>query len=712
MIAADVLSLGTPIGLDLVNNPVVVNVDPYELGTITERNTIRYELDVRVFNGEEYLLAATLETYEEPAKVTGNATSYRGAFFEIGGILKGFLEAEMPFFGKADTKYLKGIFEVPDMTLQYYTEVRIYVDDMLEDTVTNSVRYAYKGAISETDWERHGRSFFTKWLGNGRFVSAAPAPTQQGGETTGPGQVGWLSWIHNYAETILSINLKVIGLYENGTEVIKYPLEQMVVSPMGVYAVPVGGASVVSPLTPNGGTIRTGVELPNNEAPLELLKLDAEGLVSYRAWLVDENGDRVSEVITIAYDQTYHRNLQQLVYVNSLGVPTAVIATGQNAIGMEYARTEGESYRGFGYEANLTERRVDIVEGMRKYVLRLQYGKLSQMRHLLDVGYAKEIWLLDNKQWLPLVNVGKVMPIHDDAEEWAGIVMEMEMGYKETAHSYLPVPEATDERPTAWRPLTTVCDTDSRGRYYGMLKVLTIEKYYTDNDEPVRPALVMKNKPGANFFPLTPSAACVVGNTPYLQDVARSREGSFYNQTCGAGLIGGKATLNIPIGSWGSLLNMQDTYDKADAEMDVLDTQAYANANGPCNSVGVYDPGVIDAGFWWIRVGDFSGDSEPSGFVATDNGNPVRPGNMWFQVPANQPNQTHVYYGTDRFNRQYPVLSAGRLYVFLPYYKQGKTLRFFRNGLLVASVAITGPFPGINFPAEPASGEKWYVDAV
>ncbi|MDP1814395.1 MAG: DUF5977 domain-containing protein [Leadbetterella sp.] len=722
MIAADELSLGTPIGLDLVNNPVVVNVDPYELGTITDRNTIRYELDVMVFNGEEFLLAATLETYEEPAKVTGNSTSYRGAFFEIGGILKGFLAAELPFFGKAREAYLNVIFEVPEMTLQYYTVVRIYVDDVLEETIENSQRWAYKGAISEVDFERHGKSFFTKWIGDGRFIASAPfgrngGPSDQGPAlsqlSTGAGQVGFVSWLHNFAETILSIKLKVVGLYANGTEVVAYPLETMDVSPMGVYAVPVGGASVVAPLASAPLSQREGVETPGvADVPADGVKLVAEELVSYRCWLVDENDDRVSEVATISYDQAYHRNLRQLVYVNSLGVPTAVIATGQNAIGMEYARTEGESYRGFGYEANLTERRVDIVEGIRKFVFSLAYGKLSQMRQLVDVGFAKEIFLLDNNQWLPLVNVGKVMPIHDDADEWTGIVMEMEMGYKETAYSNLPVPEATEDRPTAWRPLTTVCDLDSRGRYYGMLKVLTVEKYYTDDDEPVRPAEVMKNKPGPNFFPLTPSSACVVGNTPHLQDVARSREGNFYNQTCGTGLVGGKATLTIPIGSWGSLLSMQDTYDKADAEIDILDTQAYANANGPCNSVGVYDPGTIDAGRWWLRAGDFSGSSEPSGIVAEDVGSGYVPGCMWFQLPEYQANQLDVRFGATRLNGDYPVLPSGRDYFFIPYYKAGKTLRFWRNGLLVGSTPIVGAFPSVVFPAEPASGEKWYIDAV
>jgi hypothetical protein len=711
MIAADYLNLGTAIGLDLMRNPVVLNVDPYELDTITDRTTIRYELDVMVFNGEEFVLASTLDAYEEPAKAIGSSTIFRGAFFEFGGILLGFVTNDLPNFGNSSESYLNAIWQVPDMTLKYYTIVRIYVNDTLAETLTNGERWAYNGAIAEADFQRYGNSFFTKWLGDGKWLSADTHFITQGLKT-GAGQVGFLSWLHNFSNTITKVKLKVVGLYQNGKEVIVYPVDETEVSPMAVYAVPVGAASVVDihSNTPD----RIGFETPGVESLPDGVKLVAEDLVSYRCWLINTtNGQRVSDVTTVVYEQAYKRNLQQVVYMNSLSVPEVLVATGHNSVGMEFSRTEGESFRGFGYEANLTERRVDIVEGIRKYVLRLNYDKLSQMRHLLDIGFAKEMWLLQNEQWLAMVNVGKTMPIHEDESDWAGMVIELEAGYKETAYSELPVPEATQARPTAWRPLSVVCDTDSRGRYYGMLKVLTLERYYTDTNERVRPADVIKNKPGPNFFPLTPSASCAVGNTPFLQNVAVSREGTFFNTTCASGLIGGKANISIPIGSWGSFIDMEDTYAKARAEIDMLDTQAYANANGPCNSVGVYNPGTIPTGRWWLRGGDFSGNSGPSGIVAEEVlGSTYLPGNMWFQLPEYQANQTDVELGTNRMNTHYPVLASGRDYFFNPYYKAGKTLRFFRNGLLVGSTLIVGPFPRIVFPAEPKNGERWFIDTV
>lgn len=710
MIAADELILGTPIGLDLMRNPVVVNVDPYELDTITDRTTIRYELDVMVFNGEEFILASTLDAYEEPAKAIGNSTIFRGAFFEFGGILLGFVTNDLPNFGNSGERYLDAIWQVPDMTLKYYTIVRIYVNDVLEQTLTNGERWAYNGAIGEADFQRYGNSFFTKFLGDGKWLSAH-IHFRNRGLKTGNGQIGFLSWLHNFSSTITKVKLKVVGLYENGSEVVVFPIDETEVSPMGVYAVPVGAASVVDihSTTPD----RIGFEIPGLASLSDGQKLVAEDLVSYRCWLISDNGDRVSDVTTVVYEQAYKRNLQQVVYMNSLGVPEVLVATGQNSVGIEFTRNEGESFRGFGYEANLTERRVDVVEGIRKYVLRLNYAKLSQMRHLLDVGFAKEMWLLQNEQWLSMVNVGKTMPIQEDETDWAGMVIELEAGYKETAYSELPVPEATQARPTAWRPLSVVCDTDSRGRYYGMLRVLTLERYYTDTNERVRPADVIKNKPGPNFFPLTPSPSCAVENTPFLQDIVISRQGSFFNTTCATGLIGGKANISIPIGSWGSFIDMEDTYAKARAEIDRLDTQAYANANGVCNSIGVYNPGTIPSGRWWLRAGDFSGNSGPSGIVAERViGSEYLPGNMWFQGVEYQSDRTDVQLGANRMNTHYPVLASGRNYKFYAYYKDGRTLRFFRNGLLVGTTLIVGPYPSIVFPVEPQNGDTWYIDTV
>jgi hypothetical protein len=159
MIGVDMMEVLVPVKMDLVNNPVVVNVDPWNLVGIADRSTIRYELDLLVWDGESYVLEATLETFEEPVRTTGGTSSYRGAFFEFGDILKGIIK---PYDDASfmDVDFLASISELPDMTAKYYTIVRVYVNNVLVNTRTNTQRWAYYGAISEIDFERYGADFF------------------------------------------------------------------------------------------------------------------------------------------------------------------------------------------------------------------------------------------------------------------------------------------------------------------------------------------------------------------------------------------------------------------------------------------------------------------------------------------------------------------------------------------------------------------------
>jgi hypothetical protein len=332
---------------------------------------------------------------------------------------------------------------------------------------------------------------------------------------------------------------------------------------------------------------------------------------------------------------------------------------------------------------------------------------MKDVSWLVDVGFAKAIWLLDNGQYVPVVNTGKMMPIKEDGEDWVGIELELESGYVERAYSELPIADAVEDRPTGWRPFSTACDLDSRDRYYGKLKVLTLEKYYLDDESAVKPANIAKNDPSKDYYiPMIDSAACAPSNMPF-RNTAQSRLGVYFNTTCGAGLVGGAATIAVGANMWGSQISVEDANKKALAEIDALDTQAYANLNGPCNSVGVYNPGTIPAGRWWIRLGGITGIS---GFAANFVTG-VRPGNMWFQTPDKQPDQTDVFL-FDRFDRSYPVLTGGKYYEFVIYDGSGKTLRFWRDGLLVGSVAIASNYEIVSFPANPASGEKWWIDVV
>jgi hypothetical protein len=216
------------------------------------------------------------------------------------------------------------------------------------------------------------------------------------------------------------------------------------------------------------------------------------------------------------------------------------------------------------------------------------------------------------------------------------------------------------------------------------------------------------------------TAGCALANTPF-RSVAYSIKGTFARTTCAAGLVGDYPLISIAAGEFGSTISQLDADAKAKAYAASIDTQAYANTNGACNTIGVYNPGVIPSGRWWLRV-VLSNVSEMgiSGisldqFLSSPSAG-YRPGNLWFNDISLQANQTDVFnQAPDRNDRHYPVLGTGT-YQFNAYNSgvgdatATRKVRFFRNGLQVGgNLPATGFYQVLNFPAAPANGDRWYV---
>lgn len=673
------LNIPSPKGLVLANNPVVVNVPAYDVAGIADRTRLSYELEVYVYNGETWELLTTMEADEEPVKSVGSETVYNGAFFDVSSVLRSVME-EAIRQAQTDSPVVnvETISELEGMTLRWYTVSKVYVDGMIEETTTNAEQWAYRGAIGETDWADYKDVFFTKYIGEtGKLLNDVPGEVDLGA-------VVMLNWIQNYAREIAGIRYKVVATYAGGAEFEVLGDLYTGVQGMAVYCVP--------------------VNLKVEDATV--LGLPVEGLQQLTMWLIDADDYRVSEVNTVLVNNAYRRNSRLLVFFNSLNVPVTVAINGSSTETVSYERVLTEQYRGPGYEAAIAEVKIDEATARRKWLLRMVWSDEAEVRCLMDIGLAKEVYLQERGLWLPLIPTFTDWLKAEDGEELRGIELGMQLGYKETAYSELPELTGVTSRPTGWRPLTQACGLDSRDRYNGYLEVIRLEQYYTDNGLAVQPARTKKNKPGdADYIPPVASAACAMTETPFLSD-AQSKTGSYNKATCASGEVGGPATITVPINSWGSKVNLANANDKAKAELAALDTQAYANANGTCNTVGVYNPGTIPANSWWLRVNGFSNET---GIAADENA--YRPGNMWFQTEDLQPNRTGVSLWP-RFDVAYPVLTSPRKYRFHAYGLAGKTVRFFRNGLLVGSTAVSGYNMVFDFPANPANGEKWWIDAV
>lgn len=691
--AAPALISATAKALKLARNPVVENIPAYDLAGISDRTRLSYELEVYTSNGVSYTLATTLTAREQPATSVAGIDTYAGAYFSIEKILQAQLDAAA-VQGTLGKYAADRIIQATGMVLAYYTVKKVYLDGIIEDTTTTPIAYAYNGSISEHDFAAYADTFFTAYIGtDGRFLSYKPNGTQ-----VLPAAPEYLMWLHNWAADITTLTLGVQGYYTSGTTTATTtPLASLTsVVPMECYSIPVGADVVVG----QGSS-----------------QLDAEDLIYYEVWLQNQSGSRVSEVRRYYYDATYHRTTKHLVFINSLGSATVVAATGQSATSLRTTRTEGSQFRGYAYEADIAATVVNDITGELQYTLRLTYARSTDLAYLADIGYTRQAYIIHEGKHIPVLPVTDSFIITDDTATWRGLELSFKQAYATTAFSALPAATATTARPTAWRPLATACALDSRGRYNGLLQVVTLELFYTSDGTSVQPAQVKPNTPGdAAYIPPVASAACALANTPYLNNV-QSRTGTYKNQTCGSGLVGDYPVITIADDSWGSILSQADADAKALAEIDQLDTQAYANANGACNTVGVYTPpGGVPSGRWWLRVTSFDSSKTAGSGISADSSSGYRPGNMWFNFVDYQANQTDVDLNpATKLDTHWPVLSTPRFYSFYMYLQNNgdepRTFRFFRNGLQVGvSTTSAAYLTELAFPAQPANGDTWYID--
>lgn len=692
--SAPALITTTARALKLARNPVIVNIPAYDLAGIADRTRLLYKLEVYTSNGVSFTLATTQEVREEPASTVAGIDTYGGAYFDISKILQAELEGTL-ILSKASKYATDRIIQAANMVLPYYVVQKVYLDGSLEQTTTQPVAYAYNGSIAEEDFAAYADNFFTAYIGStGKFLTYKP-----NGTLVLPAAPEYLLWLHNLAVDITELTLCVQGYYTTAPTTptaTKTPIASLsTVSPMQAYTIPVGPDVVVGA----GGE-----------------QLAATNLIYYEVWLQNQSAARVSEVRRYYYDATYHRQAKHLIYVNSLGAPVVVTATGQSATDIRTSRTEGQQFRGYGYEADLSTTVVNEVSGEQFYMLRLKRDRLTDIAYMADLGFTRQAYVIHDGKTIPVLPITDTFKIQDDGTIWQGLELTFKQAYTKTAFSSLPAAEAVPDRPTAWRPLATACDLDSRSRYNGFLKVVTLERFYISDGTPVQPAQVKPNTPGDEaYVPPIASSACALVNTPFLNDTY-TKTGSFRNQTCGTGLVGDYPTITIAADTWGSIQSQTDADAKAEAEADQLDTQAYANANGACNTVGVYTPpGGVPSGKFWLRVVSFDPSKTAGSGISADSSSGYRPGCMWFNFIDYQADQTDVNLGADKLDSSYPALAGPRFYTFFMYLQNNggvpRTFRFFRNGLQVGVDTSSSSFlTQLNFPHNPVSGDTWYID--
>ena len=232
-----------------------------------------------------------------------------------------------------------------------------------------------------------------------------------------------------------------------------------------------------------------------------------------------------------------------------------------------------------------------------------------------------------------------------------------------------------------------------------------LEKYYLDDNSLYLPRTLKPNVVGEEGY-LVPavSSSCGFSSTPFLS-AEINRQGTYVRQNCGDALVGGFATIVIAAGAWGSTISQADANAKAEAEWQGMNTQAYANTNGTCSAFPwayVIGGGGVPAGRFWVRYQTSSASATNNSGLYSDP-SPNTAGNMWFCQPAYQADQTDVV-APNVWDVSYGVRSVWTFFVYnnnVP-----RVWKYYINGVLKQTVAITGVNTSINLVVLPVSGDR------
>jgi hypothetical protein len=582
--------------LVLVKNKVEINVDAADL-LIEDRSGLKYflKLQVRPFpNASTWEDLPEMETVEEPVENAGGALIAKGAFFQIDKILKSYVETSVPI-RKAQGDQLADISPCENMVRPFRYVATVKNGTEVLSTSTSETMYAIRAGINEKYWKEWSSKFFAKWFAKSKgFLTWNPSFKIL------PHQPVFLYFLTNMNPSPLALKLRVFRWYTDGTEDDSPETVSLLnTQAMNVYSVP-SGLDAVQPFDSAQGT-------------------ETKSISRYMAWLVNENDAVVSAMLTYAVDWTYYEDSRVLLFRNSLGGYDTLGCTGRISENINVVRETTERIVPFESTASFAEVVINNVTGERELTVSTGWLDAKQRAWLEELALSEDIYLVTDRENIPLILMDESYNTLDSREQLIGRTFVFKYTNVESSFSDLPAMDPEPERATGWRAYSFGgCELDGFGKRTGKRHISHIEKYYIDDDTAVKPVVINLNIPGKEGFML-PEVNAGCATTPFLSD-AYTAFGTYNNQTCTGGLVGGPATISIPEDRWGSEESQGNANTKAFLEWQAINTQAYANIWGTCLP---YTPGGLAAKFYNYSVnptgvppaGVFSGTPVLSNFI-------------------------------------------------------------------------------------------------
>lgn len=541
----------------LAKNKVLINVDPASL-TIEDRSKLRYYLTLVVptYSGAplaSWIELPAMEGVEEPLETLSDSSIVaRGAFFEIGNILKSLVSSSRPDFNQV---LIKGI---PNYVSPLRFKSEIKNDSVaIGSPVLSDIKYTICGGISESDHHFWGNEFIKKSIGEAhRFLIHSSFKRLY------PSQPFFLYFLNNLQPSAQAIKLRAFRYYEDGTsDAEAFNISVMATTFMNVYCIPSHPDLI-------GGSRLTG----------------ENRMTSYSVWLVNENNQVISEVVNCSIDYSDYQLVKFILFRNSLGAYESIFLPGRTTEKMGISRDLIEQTTSYSHLGFFSEKLVNRVNGERELTLNSSWIEENEKELYLQLAMSDDVLIVSNQQYIPMVLMNDGHLIYDSDEKVVGRSFTFRYGALESNVSNLPVFPTAEARATGWRSYGTMaCELDTFGKRTGKGKISHLELYYLDDDSFVLPHTVKLNVEGTEgYIGIQTTGLC--STTPYLSN-SYSAIGTFRKSTCGNGYTGGFATISIVANRWGSEASQSDADAKAIDEWRALNTQVYADANGTCTLV-------------------------------------------------------------------------------------------------------------------------------
>lgn len=560
-------------------NPIWQFVDAVEDGDLNvsgNRNNIKYEgtIDRPTFPGSlERSVVRTFYGLEIPLRTENGVDILEGWQVNLRDIIDDELEVKQPDDSEKVT-LAKGT------ALDFTFKSKVF-DGATEKTnyaTTFSTIWAIKAGINAESYSQWRRGVFSEYFGKDRrFLTWYPRTETKIERVVRYEDKLYASFLLNMSPLPATINVVIVLRYPDAEHAIYYEYDKN----MAVADI-----------------------LHINLSPCEWFIEEVVGdyqwafMHYFEVFLINEKAERISEICRFVKDRAepVASRWVQVRWSNSAGgwdswrflresEDVAVSATtAERVLTAEYSTTDSELF---------------VTDKKGREVVNLSTGAVD----------AKIIDWLEELVWSENVQV-----YDTEAEAWVACVVQNSAykpaGLKEylgrrtfalqrakelVSYSKLPKGTVVEDRPKSWLPQDGYCITDAFGKYTGLQAYANLKLFYTDvnPNEAVRGVQKKANVPGTEGYigPVS-SSDCEVADTPFTNQL-QSRTSSRVRSNCDNGFRGGPWTISVAAGTYGGT-TQAEANARAVAAMDLMDTQANADANGTCIALTA----GLQAEFW------------------------------------------------------------------------------------------------------------------